>query len=732
MSPTFPPSTVRAGSICERCSKLDFTEVLEKPWTGVSNYDNNLGHLVATISQFSASCDLCNEFLSSVKNIQVFEGQPEDIGAYELRAFAPLSFPHGQLPSICSPIGIVWLQLIPLGHHFKEDDYYDIKLLTRCYGFTVCQFSPALQSPFHIQSMSPSFNAALARKWIQGCRKYHLEFCNVSVAVPDLVLIDCTTLELHLFSPPPRYAALSYVWAKTTRPVASNSAVTAPPYFLPQDTLSRTIKDAVFATKEVGLQYLWVDKYCVNQVDEAVRAHQINSMDLIYRGAELTLIAASGDDENYGLPGVSRERDIPKSFTTGGFIITHIENDRGYAICTSRWATRGWTFQEGLLSRRRLYFLPGLMCYVCCNMECCEYQGGIELCSTDEQVVQYSHSSLRVNSEPWPQLNRMRADGRGVANPLQEILLIIQAYTNLNLTFDADSIRAFAGIQRIFETQYHIGSIQGLPIPLAGRVSLEDLSTTISFQLSWVHYYPAEARRRVLFPTWTWAGWGGPCVQMWSESDRKRKSWLQDISFQYADGCDVPLMEVSRQLSAAIKWQESRRSNQRKSRVQSQDMAAPIRNFSSPTAICFLAPLAAAECFSFTDEHDWLTASYFNARIRLPAGSPEKRNQLPFTPTSFLNGLRGGILGCILLALGQVHLCGNSDAAIASDPMTPFNLFALYNGSPEYGIHLLLVQWIRPGEAHRIGKITMFDGLEKRPQAEEHIKSLGLASIKLW
>lgn len=39
-------------------------------------------------------------------------------------------------------------------------------------------------------------------------------------------------------------------------------------------------------------RYLWVDRYCIDQDDVAEKKEQIAQMDRIYRGAELTIIAA--------------------------------------------------------------------------------------------------------------------------------------------------------------------------------------------------------------------------------------------------------------------------------------------------------------------------------------------------------------------------------------------------------------------------------------------------------
>lgn len=53
----------------------------------------------------------------------------------------------------------------------------------------------------------------------------------------------------------------------------------------------------------VGLRYVWVDCLCLVQDDGDDMADGIAKMDLVYRGARATIIAATGTDANAGLLG---------------------------------------------------------------------------------------------------------------------------------------------------------------------------------------------------------------------------------------------------------------------------------------------------------------------------------------------------------------------------------------------------------------------------------------------
>jgi hypothetical protein len=93
------------------------------------------------------------------------------------------------------------------------------------------------------------------------------------------------------------YLALSYVWGNQKPSVVQIGEK------LP--SLPRTIQDAITATLKLGFRYLWVDMYCIKQDNLNHVGDQIRHMDLVYRRAQATIIAAAGENPDFGLPGVS-------------------------------------------------------------------------------------------------------------------------------------------------------------------------------------------------------------------------------------------------------------------------------------------------------------------------------------------------------------------------------------------------------------------------------------------
>nr|RBQ84796.1 hypothetical protein FVER53263_20503 [Fusarium verticillioides] len=140
--------------------------------------------------------------------------------------------------------------------------------------------------------------------------------------------------------------------------------------FLPHQ-VPKTISDAIQATIKLDLQYLWVDQYCINQKDEAELAEQVGIMDMVYNLAAVTLIAACGKDAHFGLPGVGSTPRGPQPLIKlhgRAWVSSDPERLLVARIKRSRWWTRAWTYQEGLFSRRRIFFTETEVYFECNDM----------------------------------------------------------------------------------------------------------------------------------------------------------------------------------------------------------------------------------------------------------------------------------------------------------------------------------------------------------------------------
>ncbi|KAK5659171.1 hypothetical protein OQA88_1261 [Cercophora sp. LCS_1] len=164
------------------------------------------------------------------------------------------------------------------------------------------------------------------------------------------------------------YIALSYVWGGVKQHTAMStefipSTETSPDYrygreYLPlnRPALARTIQDAMALVREMGQRYLWVDVLCIMQDDKRELDQTFRGMSSIYASSLVTTVAASGNDANYGLPGIrsSSRKVIPVVGVVDS--VPLILAEPGPRLGETKWAARAWTFQEACSSRRWLVF----------------------------------------------------------------------------------------------------------------------------------------------------------------------------------------------------------------------------------------------------------------------------------------------------------------------------------------------------------------------------------------
>ncbi|KAF2810959.1 HET-domain-containing protein, partial [Mytilinidion resinicola] len=214
-----------------------------------------------------------------------------------------------------------------------------------------------------------SIDFSILQDWMSFCKDKHTGGCNISQQDEGrigLKVIDCETLMLVDLGDL-EYLTLSYQWGVGEK---------APEYSiaLPNlGSLPATIRDSITATLKLGYRYIWIDRYCIDQSNIKDAMRQIQKMDIIYRHSEATLIAVGGTGPSYGLPGVSeRQRQMQYRFQFGDKEFVGPIHFVDGVVNKSRWGTRGWTFQEGALSRRRFIFTDQQVYFECHEMCCYE------------------------------------------------------------------------------------------------------------------------------------------------------------------------------------------------------------------------------------------------------------------------------------------------------------------------------------------------------------------------
>jgi hypothetical protein len=239
-------------------------------------------------------------------------------------------------------------------------------------------------------------------------------------------------------------------------------------------------------------------------------------MDSIYTGAYLTIIAAAGNCASNGLPGVRSTPRLPQPrvLVGNGLFMSSLPNP-ARTIASSKWMSRAWTYQEGLLSKRRLVFTEHQVYFQCSGMHCFE---SINL------PLDYMHTKPGVHAK-----NSRFREGTtyarvfplvSVARRADDYLNRVNEYVQRVMSYDCDALNAILGVLKVFEklplpVYHHWG------IPLFSLYTKDSRKTdwTTSYAIGLTWEFGTVAERRHGLPSWSWVGW---------------KNWT-DITFPLAE-----------------------------------------------------------------------------------------------------------------------------------------------------------------------------------------------------
>ncbi|KAK7180134.1 hypothetical protein DPSP01_012282 [Paraphaeosphaeria sporulosa] len=344
---------------------------------------------------------------------------------------------------------------------------------------------------------------AAIKRWLLYCHQQH-PLCATAPnqSTPSLRVIDCKARSLTIIPPSCPYVALSYVWGIAGR--ADHPALHLPP------TLPRTIEDAMEVALELDVGYLWVDRYCINQVDQEEKERLFAMMDVIYRNAELTIIAAAGNGPEMGLPGVRPGSMMPHEKVHVGIHSFSVVPLHHSELRRSKWNTRGWTYQEARLSLRRLLFLPSQLALQCpSSVHLSALHPTLADPTTSFTPTHTSYTSLAPFRHP------ISSQGSSFVWTLRTDLY---TYYERELTYSSDALNAFQGVVNSYK---HHAELKGVLAHFWGLhiFALPHLTAQSAFlaELAWFvvsrsgYFFsapeqPAYSREVAKFPSWSWAG----------------------------------------------------------------------------------------------------------------------------------------------------------------------------------------------------------------------------------
>ena len=339
-----------------------------------------------------------------------------------------------------------------------------------------------------INSISPDFTQI--RSWIDKCHSlqptshFKCKSSREDMGFQSRV-IDCWTRQIVPLTRDMEYLTLSYVWGKAVHDDSSQTSQTTGFVPLPAP---QTIEDAMSAVRSLEKRYLWVDRYCIWQLED--RHLQIQNMHEIYRNALSTIVSVEADSAKSGISGVSSPRCKQFRFSTNAGLLVFTFPHISYQLSSSIWLTRGWTYQEAFLSRSCIFFTKDQVYFACRS----DYQS--------EAVEQAQFPNNGVSRETLgPTLLSYADHLTGYRSVSSEFFFNehVKAYTSRSLTLDSDGLNAFEGIIKSGNTKSFWGIVS---------YPSDHSELGFAFGLAWYGLREppggGSVRRREGFPTWSW------------------------------------------------------------------------------------------------------------------------------------------------------------------------------------------------------------------------------------
>jgi hypothetical protein len=498
--------------MCSRCTAIRIEEAIIPPCPLSTKFIALLGEIDEEMR--CASCPLCR-LLAAVYNPQSVRQKRDNthhLRAFESRmALGPIVWPLSTSGEYGVILGVCRGSKKELGIGERQ------RCLTQGFIAPLASLSPAKyldpQSKFQVQEVKPKITSFMqVKQWLDICSRTHDGTCKIqtkdrSSKAKYIDVYNRVDMVPTSINTEEDYLALSYVCSEACERHSCQQGSD-------MTHVCQTIEDALAVTHSLGFRYLWVDKYCINQHDDEEKRAAIATMDHIYEGASLTLVAAPLPNSRPGLPGMSRERQsFQPTARIGETLWASTLPHLSVAVSASTWVTRGWTYQEMVLSTRCLFFTDEQIYFLCQQgtaSESVAVSSGMDLPSLGlRKFRSYALSTDLTN-------RRQRPEG------LWQFFEDLYNYKCRELSFDIDSLNAFQGILK----RSGFKDIWGIPIAyhIPNISAMEESDLTLAFLrgLWWenpghrlynalsIDHKHASCRRRSQFPSWSWTGWKGP------------------------------------------------------------------------------------------------------------------------------------------------------------------------------------------------------------------------------
>ena len=429
--------------ICDRCRAIDLdavfrTEIDRRKSGTFGTFICHLGKM--TDEWLRSRCSLCR--LSAAVHTPTPRSKPDQ--EYSVRAFSSLQRCKykGSRKDIKDTIA---LSIFPDGTvagrgSRKAAENEKIRYGTSNLLYPVSQGLSPIDGISGHRILTTGIDYEILRDWIDFCDHHHIEFCQQkrSDPVPGFRLINCSTRNIVLASKSDEYVALSYVWGPEP-PILWDDYDQLPPH------ACNVVEDAILVALGLGIRHLWVDRYCIRQSQAEEKHTQIRNIDKIYAKAKATVVASAGEDSSFGLPGVSqRARKAQPHARIGSHVLVSTMSDPRMIVKNSKWATRAWTYQEAILSCRRLFFTEEQVLFEYNTMTC------QKTISVPRNKTLLRSKRAYAERRIFPRIGINKRNWKSELRD-ETIESCISAYSTRSLSFSSDALNGILGVFKAFE-----------------------------------------------------------------------------------------------------------------------------------------------------------------------------------------------------------------------------------------------------------------------------------------
>lgn len=243
------------------------------------------------------------------------------------------------------------------------------------------------------------------------------------------------------------YVTLSHCWGTTIMPALRNDNETLFLKKIPWHYFTKTFQDAIHYTQRLGIQYPWIDAFCINQEGVVDWFQKALAMASIFSTAVLNIAATASPNGDGGLFLAHNQ------YLANGCIVdaewTGFPKGKYAVFDDVRWNRRveesvlnrrAWVLQERLLSPRTIHFGDDQMSWECSRMRGSEsWPEGMPI---EHFVVKpgalAAFESMRRVSQDQNELN-------------SNWLTIVSRYSECLLTKEFDKLIALAGLAQVVQ-----------------------------------------------------------------------------------------------------------------------------------------------------------------------------------------------------------------------------------------------------------------------------------------